>query len=214
MGKYSIKSLFTTENKKDILQDTVGVVNSEWEGKDAFRDLLSGQYSLRLHFIGLNEQDILQLMEMKPIVERHIDEIVGAFYEKLQQMPNLMDIINSHSTIERLSATLTQYILDMVSGDIDEQYVAKRKMIGNVHNRIGLLPEWYLGAYTIIQNKLFEVLMRELRSSDDIIPYYTSFQRLCSFDMQIGIETYIESYTASMMKLNEIEELQQQFERG
>ena len=41
----------------------------------------------------------------------------------------------------------------MVSENIDEKYVNGRKRIGNVHNRIGLLPEWYLGAYTVIQNK-------------------------------------------------------------
>jgi heme-based aerotactic transducer len=57
---------------------------------------------------------------------------------------------------------------------------------------------------------MLRILTLELDAWEDVMKYYTSFQRLCSFDMQIGIETYIESYTSSMMKLNEIEEFQSQ----
>ena len=133
---------------------------------------------LQLNFVHLTEQDLLNLAKMKPIMEKNVEEIVKAFYDKLQQMPNLLGIINQYSTIERLTQTLIRYLLDMVSENIDEKYVNGRKRIGNVHNRIGLSPEWYIGAYTVIQNKMFEVLMRELDSKEEIINYFTSFQRL------------------------------------
>lgn len=130
---------------------------------------------------------------------------MDTFYEQVGQMPHLRKIIDHHSTIDRLKQTLRAYLMDMVSGEIGDQYVIRRKVIGNVHNRIGLFPEWYLGAYAIIQNEVLHILMEELPPTE-ATAVYRSFNKLCSFDMQITIETYIESYTS--MRLNEIAELQ------
>ncbi len=185
------------------------IENNSYQPKNQeFQKLLHNNVGNQIRFVGLSEEDIMNLAEIRPIMERNAAQIVDAFYGKLQDMPNLLTIINKHSTVEKLGKTLTQYLLDMVSGRIDENYVIRRKVIGNVHNRIGLFPEWYIGAYTLIQNEMLHVLTRELDTWEEVMKYYISFQRLCSFDMQIGIETYIESYTSSMMKLNEIEELQ------
>jgi len=205
MSKYSIKAIFKNEKanvEKEIIAD------QQWNGENEFNKLFEGDQAMKLKFVHLTPQDINHIVVMRPIMEKNVAEIVGVFYDQLQQMPHLLTIINQYSSIEKLSKTLTQYLLDMVSGEINEQYIARRKMIGQVHNRIGLSPEWYMGAFTIIQNKVLEILLREDLGSKDIIAYYTSFQRLCSLDMQIAISTYIESYTASMLKLNEIEHLQ------
>lgn len=173
-----------------------------------FRKLLNSKEAPQLKFIQLTEEDIANLVEIRPIMEKYASSIADIFYEKIEMMPHLMEIINKHSTIERLKKTLRQYLLDMVSGKIDEHYVARRRVIGQVHNRIGLFPEWYLGAFTTIQNAMHQDLCKELADIEKVEKYFISFQKLCSFDMQIVIETYIESYTSSMMKLNEIEELQ------
>lgn len=197
-------SLFRKEELTQVNIESNQPSNSNKE----FQTLLRKNEGTQIKFVGLSEEDISHLVEIRPIMEKNAPIIVEAFYGKLQDMPNLLGIINKHSTIDKLKKTLTQYLLDMVSGKIGEEYVIRRKVIGNVHNRIGLFPEWYIGAYTLIQNEMLQILTKELDTWEEVMKYYLSFQRLCSFDMQIGIETYIESYTSSMMKLNEIEELQ------
>ncbi|MGG6431684.1 protoglobin domain-containing protein [Anoxybacillus sp. D401a] len=172
-----------------------------------YRQLLSSDRKQQVSFVGLTEEDIQQLASIRPLFAKHVERIVDAFYDQVGQMPHLRKIIDHHSTIDRLKQTLRAYVMDMVSGEIGEQYIIRRKVIGNVHNRIGLFPEWYLGAYTIIQNEVLHILMEELPPAE-AMNVYRSFNKLCSFDMQIAIETYIESYTSSMMKLNEIAELQ------
>lgn len=176
--------------------------------KRTFQELKNTEENSQVMFIGLAEKDISNLIQMGPIIEKNAVQIVDNFYHHIQKMPNLMGIVQTNSTIERLKKTFIQYLLEMVSGKIGEQYVERRKVVGRVHNKIGLFPQWYIGAYTLLQNEVLAVLMREVKSSEEACTYYTSFQRLCSFDMQIGIETYIESYTSSMMKWNEIEEFQ------
>ena len=36
----------------------------------------------------------------------------------------------------------------IISAQFDESYVASVKKIGQVHNRIGLEPRWYIGGYS------------------------------------------------------------------
>lgn len=201
-------SLFNRGNRKKEELSEKHSFQIDGSVRSKFNELLKGKESSQLKFIGLLENDIANLVQMRPIMEKNAKQIVDNFYNRIQEMPNLVGIIQKHSTIDKLKKTFVQYLLDMVSGDVGEQYVNRRKVIGLVHNRIGLFPQWYIGAYTLIQNEMLAVLMKELNTSEEILAYFTSFQRLCSFDMQIGIETYIESYTSSMMKLGEIEEFQ------
>jgi heme-based aerotactic transducer len=172
-----------------------------------YRQLTSGKEKDKVFFVGLTAEDLQRLANVRPLFEKHVHHIVDTFYDRIGKMPHLVQIIKNHSTIDRLKQTLRAYLMDMVSGEIGEQYIVRRKVIGNVHNRINLFPEWYLGAYAIIQSEVLRMLMKEL-PKDEATEVYDSFAKLCSFDMQITIETYIESYTSSMMKLNEIEELQ------
>lgn len=217
MSGCPFKNLFSNEKgaftffKKQTnphFQENSNVSQSRSTSNSTFVSIKNGKESNIIKFLNFSDTDINNLVKIRPIIESNASEIVEVFYRNLQMMPHLMNIIDNHSTIEKLKQTLKQYLIEMVSGDIGEQYVIRRKVIGNVHNRIGLFPEWYIGAYTIIQNEVLNVLNREIDQQDEIIEIFQSFQRLCSFDMQIAVKTYIESYTSSMMKLNEIEELQ------
>ena len=51
-------------------------------------------------------------------MEEHVVEIVDHFYDNIQAIPHLTEIIEEYSTIHKLKQTLERYILDMVSGDI------------------------------------------------------------------------------------------------
>lgn len=172
-----------------------------------YRQLAEGEYKNLVSFVGLTADDLQRLANVRPLFEKHVSKIVNAFYDHIGNMPHLAQIIQSHSTIDRLKQTLRAYLLDMVSGEVGEQYVLRRKVIGQVHHRINLFPEWYLGAYVIIQNEVLRMLMQEL-PPHEAADVYHSFMKLCWFDIQIAITTYIETHTSSMMKLSEIEELQ------
>jgi len=174
----------------------------------AFSSLKNGEDHNRMIFIKLSEEDVKNLVELRPMIEKNVVVVVDRFYSNIQQTANLMSIVTKHSTIERLKKTFRQYILDMVSGEIGPDYVERRKIVGRVHNRIGLFPQWYLGAYSLLQEEIHALLTRELATKEEVDKYYYSFNKLCSFDMQIGIETYIEAFTDSMLKMNEIKEFQ------
>lgn len=220
MSKCPFRSLFSNElgainftnksSKPSFNKSTYPSGNLEVSEKVLryYDELLQSKEAVLLKFIGIQPEDIQRLLNARPIFEKNVDQIVDTFYKTISQMDLLIEIIQANSEISKLKKTLRNYILDMVSGEVGADYIIRRKVIGNVHNRIKLFPEWYLGAYTIIQNEVIAILNKEIESKITAQEIFHSFQKLCSFDMQITITTYIESYTSSMMKLNEIEELQ------
>lgn len=172
-----------------------------------YQELNNSEEKALISFIEIDEQDLRNLMKLKPILEEKAKEIVDSFYDQLLKISYLKDIIFEHSTVERLKTTFRNYLMDMVSGEVGDDYILRRKVIGNVHNRIGLYPEWYIGSYTIIQNEILNLLGSSVEWME-AMEIFTSFQKLCSFDMQLVITTYIQSYTSCMMRMNEVKELQ------
>ncbi|WP_163102440.1 globin-coupled sensor protein [Peribacillus alkalitolerans] len=209
MSSCPIKTLFLSRNDNQYVSKQNLVANNDSTNIHIhYQELMKSKKAHQLKFVGLSEKDMMNLLRMRPLIEMNADKIVSSFYSRLLEIPHLTAIIQDNSTVDRLKQTLTRYVLEMVSGDIGEQYINRRKMIGKVHNRIGLFPEWYIGAYTLLQNEVLQVMTSSIESKEVIAELYLSFQKLCSFDMQIAIETYIESYTASMLKLGEIEAIQ------
>ncbi len=190
------------QQRTSLLNDDVSTTLTSY-----YKELIRSKEADKISFIGLTVEDVQNLTNARPIFEKYVEQIVDEFYKRVGEIPSLIAIIHKHSSIERLKQTLQRYLLDMVSGEIGQNYIERRKVIGNVHNRIKLFPEWYLSAYTIIQSEVLKVLTKELPPQESFI-IFQSFLKLCSLDMQIAIHTYIDSYTSSMIKLNEIEGLQ------
>jgi signal transduction histidine kinase len=85
------------------------------------------------------------------------------------------------------------YLLSLADPTIDDAYLENRRLIGETHERIGLEPRWYLGAYTLYLSLLIP-LVHEAHLHDPIEASRTiaSLQKRLSLDAQIAIEAYID----------------------
>lgn len=92
----------------------------------------------QLKLIELTKEDLAYAKTLQPIVQEHITEIVDAFYNNLQNAPELMSIINNNSSIERLKNTLSVHLVEMFDGTMDENYFEKRIRIARAHVAVGL----------------------------------------------------------------------------
>lgn len=136
---------------------------------------LEGMEATQIKFVGLEEKDIANLVKIRPIIERNKEQIVDAFYQRVLEIPNLRMIIQNNSTVDKLKVTFKQYLIEMVSGEIGDKYVKRRRTVGNVHNRIGLFPEWYIGSFTLLQIEILKVLAEELDHWEEVLECYISF---------------------------------------
>ncbi|KIL45587.1 globin-coupled sensor protein [Jeotgalibacillus soli] len=148
----------------------------------------------QMNMISLKEDDLRRLLQFKPVVSNHIDNIVAQFYVNLEQEPALMRIIKDHSTIERLRQTLSIHIQEMFNGKIDENYLAQRQRIAAVHLHIGLDPKWYIASFQDLLNS-FITLIEELPYEEgDKFQLIRSVSRVLNLEMQIVLEAYEQQH--------------------
>ena len=89
---------------------------------------VAGNPSIRkqIEMLNLTEQDLQYLKAFKPYVEDNINRIVDRFYDMLGTERSLTDIINKHSSVEKLKITLSRHIIEMFNGTIDEDFLNRR----------------------------------------------------------------------------------------
>jgi rsbT co-antagonist protein RsbR len=144
----------------------------------------------RRAFFDLTDQDLARLASIRPFADKHTDTIVDAFYELLLAHPDTRKFFPDESTIRRVKRSQREYFLGLFQGKCDLAYVEDRLRVGATHERIGLAPKWYLGAYLRYLQLLHDRLFVEFPEGE-AQAFFGSLQRLVWFDVSIAIDTYI-----------------------
>lgn len=162
-----------------------------------------GTLETELSFFEYGEEERELLAGLAPLLEKHADQLVSAFYRHLLSYPETRHHLRDRAVTERLLTLQRRYLLSLAGPRVDAAYVEDRRRIGEVHARIGLEPRWYLGAYALYLSMLTP-LVCELSSGDVERAERTmvALQRLLLFDMQIAMERYIARHEEDLEALN------------
>lgn len=144
----------------------------------------------QLDMIDLTVDDLVLVKELQPLVVERIDDIVDAFYESVLNVGKLADIIQKHSSIDRLRETLARHLIELFDGKIDEAFIAKRMRIANVHQRIGLESKWYMGAFQNLQNALADAVRQKVDNPEACIVFNKVVAKLLNLEQQLVLEAY------------------------
>lgn len=142
----------------------------------------------QISFIGITQNDLELLRGYRPIFEKVVEEIVTRFYEHLQREPELLDLINRHSTIERLKQTQRQYWLSLAEGILTEPFIEQRIRIGQIHSHIGLSTDYYLGSYMVYLDLAIELLKPLAGERWPAVTHALS--KMFNLDSQLVLEAY------------------------
>ena len=144
----------------------------------------------QLKMLGLTEDDLKHLKVFKPQVGENIERIVDTFYKNLGMEQSLVDIINDHSSVDRLKVTLKRHICEMFSGVIDSEYFEKRKKISRVHVHIGLKTKWYIGAFQSLLIDFIRLVQDHIDDDDQRFRTIAAISKILNFEQQVVLEEY------------------------
>lgn len=167
--------------------------------------MADGKHELeeRLRFLGLTATDLRLLRDLRPLLERHADGLVAAFYRHLLSFEGTRSHLSDVEAKERLLRKQREYLLSLAGPTLDEAYYQDRRQIGTTHERIGLEPRWYLGAYAHYCSLLFPVICEALRQDPHRAERtVAALVKLLMLDAQIAVETYMETREEQLEFLN------------
>ena len=145
----------------------------------------------RRAFFGVGEEDLARLASLRPLAEKITDGIVEEFYALLLSHPDTKKFFADEATIRRVKRTQREYFLGLFGGRCDVAYVEDRLRVGAMHERIGLAPTWYLGAYRQYLQLVREQFDALIKDPAEARAAFSSVQRIVFFDVALAIDTYI-----------------------
>ena len=160
--------------------------------------------SQRLSYLGLEEADRALLADLRPLLEEHADDFVAAFYRHLLAFGPTRRLLRDPTVKERLLGKQREYFLSLAGPTIDAEYLASRRRIGEVHQRVGLEPRWYLGAYafylSLLTPRVFEAYSGE---PDRAANTMMALQKLLNLDAQVAMEAYMTAHERELEYLTQ-----------
>lgn len=144
----------------------------------------------QMKMIDFQEEDIRLLNVIQPMIIEHIDEITSSFYQTVLNVQVLKAIIEKNSTVEKLKATLKNHLIEMFNGRIDHDFINKRLRIAKMHQKIGLEPKWYLGAFQNLQNTILDVVNRIFLHPEERLAFNKVISKLLNLEQQLVLEAY------------------------
>jgi len=169
------------------------------EPRDAPPPVSPQELLTRKTFVGLDSAAIKALQALRPWMETHVQEVVEAFYAHLLRFEQPRLLLADPQRLARVKAEQTNYLLSLTTGTFDMAYVAKRLAIGRTHQRLGVTPQWYLGAYSTYARILFPKILESYH--DRPLTGIAAIKALIAvmhLDMQLGIDAYLEASEASL----------------
>ena len=143
----------------------------------------------RRAFFEITNEDLERLGALRPFADKHSDDIVEGLYQLILGHPQSRAYFRDEATIRRVKNLQREYFLGLFDGRCDAAYVEKRLRVGSAHERIGLDPKWYIGAYFRYLRLLFDRLFADLPPAEARAGY-SSVAKLVGFDMALAIDTY------------------------
>jgi hypothetical protein len=153
--------------------------------------------SRKLVFLGINDSLIQQLRAFKPVLKQYLPGILDDFYSHIMRQPELASKIRGQEMIVRLKSAQTEHWMYLLEGRFDLEYCQRVSRIGQAHQRIGLEPAWFLGAYDFVLDRLASLVHRNIRDKHKAELQFQALQKAIFFDVMLIVEVYYEAVRAA-----------------
>lgn len=147
----------------------------------------------RLRYFDITGADLARLAEHAELAREVTPRVVEAFYDHLLSNPETAEYLSSPGMVERLKRTQAAYFQSLFDGRIDLRYVEERLRVGSVHERIGVPPRWYVGAYGRYLVLVHEHVHQRL-GQQEAVALSTSIEKLMHFDAALAMDAYIRAH--------------------
>lgn len=149
----------------------------------------------RLRFLEIDESTIKKLNEAFKILEPAMDRMMDEFYDHLRKETELGEIFKNPVDMQRARlAQKKHWIEAMLRGNYDNAYFLKAEKIGKAHARIGLTPNWYIGAYSLMLSQFSEVIYSHCRDdAKRAVSLIQAVTKIVFLDLDLVIQTYLDA---------------------
>lgn len=148
----------------------------------------------RLDWSGIEDADFARIRDLAPFADEIADTIIDQFYAHILSFEKAAAMFADETVIERVKTGQKRYFRELTQANCTEVYVQERLRIGRIHERAGIGPDLYIGAYSYYLNQLGRLLLEQWSDTPArAFQLYLSLQKLAHFDMALALETFVSA---------------------
>ena len=203
----------TVNSLREITAEHTGVdrcmENMHHGAGDVAKEIMlnQGEITQRHAFFEITDADIALLREIHPRLAEKQSLFINAFYDHLLQFFPLQALFKDAEMMATLKQVQAVYFNGLTAGEYGAEYVSNRLRVGVVHQRVGLEPQWYIGAYRKYLSELVPVLRQLLVGEPGkFLPAYHALLKIACFDMSLAMDTYIQADRQEVFRLKNYSE--------
>lgn len=153
-----------------------------------------------LTIFGLDDLACQCLRDLQPALHLALPEMARAFYATLAGIPSLAPLVATAGQVERLIKAQVRHWDDLFHGRLNADYFARARHVGQVHERIGLQPRFFIGAYAHFMDEIFALVLERGWSTARTRVALGAVMRAALLDMELALSAYAEIGEASRLK--------------
>lgn len=159
-------------------------------------------FNTRKAYLRITPETEKLLAELWAIIEPVLPHVLDVFYAHVTTYPELAGLFKGKPVTHARNQQIIHWRDTMLHG-LTADYLRRAENIGNVHFRVGLTPQWYIGAYLLIIQDLTPVILAHFRwNATKAAPYIKAFSALVFLDMDLALATYQALVDADRLKKN------------
>ncbi len=117
--------------------------------------------------------------------------IVEEFYDWLPSAgPWFRELLNDPDVLAHVREQQVEYWRDFFKAVVDDDYLWRRRIVGQVHARIGLPVTAYFAGMSQCQRSIATLIRNEAVSEAEVGPLMESIERLVALDTAVVVDTY------------------------
>ncbi|MCT4783183.1 MULTISPECIES: protoglobin domain-containing protein [Exiguobacterium] len=154
----------------------------------------------RTHYMGYTTRQVEHLRTMAPLIESVLDDVLENVLDHLMLQPEMVQIANAASTRERLKNVFADYFRSLLTGKMDEKFLAMRKRMGQTHHHYAVPVTWFLATYAAFNTLLVPKVVEHYQHDPAMMTEaLLALSHAMNLDAQIVTEQYVDA------RLDEIE---------
>lgn len=163
---------------------------------------MSGESTIqeRLRFNMIDQTVVAVLREAKTFILAEMPGVLDGFYDHIGQFTETARFFKSRDHMMHAKKMQLQHWAIIMDGRFDETYEASVTKIGEVHNKLGLEPRWYIGGYNALVSGLINAVSDRMPvarfargAADKKVALQTAIIKAAMLDMDLAIAVYIEA---------------------
>lgn len=152
-----------------------------------------------IEYVGFSEADSLNLRQLTPHVQPHLQTIADRFYATIDRFPDARAVFEDDAQVERLKDSLQAWTQQLLEGPHDEVYWNRRRHIGKVHVRVGLPQRYMFTAMNLLRSHLCEIAWESL-GADEARETCGALGRIMDVELGVMCGTYMEAHETRELK--------------